>query len=162
VASVEGLQASDFGQGRQWFSIAGITEESRCARVAAAMPDFRDLVAQWQQESGVAAARTTLIGFSQGAIMALESTQHEPALAAHVIAFSGRFAAAPTLAPAGTAIHLIHGDADTVLPADHSRNAAKQLRALGATVSLDIEAAMGHGINAHMVSLAFAALSDGE
>jgi phospholipase/carboxylesterase len=154
VASAEGLQASDFGQGRQWFSITGITEEIRCVRVAAGMPEFRKRIEQWQQESGVSAAQTTLIGFSQGSIMSLESTQHEPALAAHVIAFSGRFAAVPKLAPRTTAIHLIHGDADSVLPADYSRNAAQQLQTLGATVTLDIEPAMGHGINAHMVAMA--------
>jgi phospholipase/carboxylesterase len=154
VVSLEGLQASDFGQGRQWFSVAGITEESRPARVAAAMPAFQALIQQFQKTSGVSAAKTTLIGFSQGSIMALESTQHVPTLAGHVIAFSGRFASAPAIAPKGTSIHLIHGDADQVIAVENSRNATKQLQSLGANVTLDIEPAMGHGINARMMSLA--------
>jgi phospholipase/carboxylesterase len=154
VVSLEGLQASDFGQGRQWFSVAGITEESRPARVAAAMPAFQALIEQLQKVSGVSAAKTTLIGFSQGSIMALESTQREPTLAGHVIAFSGRFASAPTIVPKGTSIHLIHGDADQVIPVEQSRIAARQLQTLEANVTLDIEPAMGHGINARMMSLA--------
>jgi phospholipase/carboxylesterase len=154
VVSLEGLQASDFGQGRQWFSVAGITEESRPARVAAAMPAFQALIEQLQKISGVAAERTILIGFSQGSIMALESTQHAPSLAGHVIAFSGRFASAPAIAPTGTAIHLIHGDADQVISIEHSRNAARQLQSLGANVSLDVEPGMSHGIDASMMSLA--------
>jgi phospholipase/carboxylesterase len=154
VVSVEGLQASDFGQGRQWFSVAGITEESRPARVATVMPAFQALIEQIQKISGVSAEKTTLIGFSQGSIMALESTQHAPTLAGRVIAFSGRFAKAPVLAPKGTVIHLIHGDADQVISVEHSRNAASQLHAMGANVSLDIEPGMGHGIDARMISLA--------
>jgi phospholipase/carboxylesterase len=158
VVSLEGLQPSDFGQGRQWFSVAGITEENRPERVVAAMPAFQSLIQQLQKESGVLANQTTLVGFSQGSIMALESTQHSPFLAGHVIAFSGRFAVAPTVAPLGTAIHLIHGDADPVMSVESSRNAAKQLQALGAKVSLDIEPGMSHGINARMMSLALGKL----
>ena len=46
VLSLEGFQASDFGQGRQWFSVAGVTEENRPARVAAVMQDFRSPIEQ--------------------------------------------------------------------------------------------------------------------
>ena len=160
VISLGGLQPSDFGQGRQWFSVAGITEDNRPGRVAAAMPAFRSLIQQLQKESGVAAANTTLIGFSQGAIMSLESTQTQPALAAHVIAFAGRFASAPTQAMNGISIHLVHGDADQVMSVESSRSAAKQLQALGAKVTLDIEPGMGHGINARMLTAALARLTN--
>lgn len=158
VLSLEGLQPSDFGQGRQWFSVAGVTEDNRPARVAAAMPGFRALIEQLQQTSGVSAAHTTLVGFSQGSIMALESSQTQPALAAHVIAFSGRFATAPKHAINATSVHLIHGDADAVMSVENSRNAAKQLQALNARVTLHIEPGMGHSINAQMMSAALAAL----
>jgi phospholipase/carboxylesterase len=158
VLSVEGLQASDFGQGRQWFSVAGVTEENRPARVAAVMPAFRALIEQLQKASGVAAAHTTLIGFSQGSIMALESTQTQPPLASQVVAFSGRFAAAPVHASTGTSVHLVHGDADPVMAVAHSRSAAQQLQALGVNATLDIEPGMGHGINAAMVSAALSRL----
>jgi len=158
VLSLQGLYPSDFGQGRQWFSIAGVTEENRPQRIAAVMPAFQALVRGLQQSSGVGPERTTLIGFSQGSILSLESTQLEPALAAHVVAFSGRFAQAPKRAPAGTAVHLIHGEADPVIAAEHSRNAQQQLQALGATVTLDTEPGMGHGINARMLALALARL----
>ncbi len=158
VVSLEGLQASDFGQGRQWFSVMGVTEENRPGRVAAVMQDFRSLIEQLQKTSGVSAANTTLIGFSQGSIMALESTQTQPALAAHVIAFSGRFASVPTHPAHGTSVHLIHGDADQVMPVESSRTAAKLLQALGVPVTLDIERDVGHGINARMVSAALSKL----
>ena len=75
-ALVVSVQAPDAqGSGRQWFSVQVVTEANRPARVAATMPRFVQAVREWQQASGVDTARTTLIGFSQGAIMALESTQ---------------------------------------------------------------------------------------
>ena len=158
VLSLEGQQASDFGQGRQWFSVAGVSEENRPGRVAAVMPEFRSLIQQLQKSSGVSAANTTLIGFSQGSIMALECTQTEPALAGNVIAISGRFASPATHAVHGTSVHLIHGDADPVMSVESSRSAAKQLQALGVPVTLDIEPGMGHGINARMLAAALAHL----
>ncbi|NVO05785.1 MAG: esterase [Rhodoferax sp.] len=160
VLSLEGLQPSDFGQGRQWFSVAGVTEENRPGRVAAVMPAFRSLIQQLQKDSGVSAANTTLIGFSQGSIMSLESTQTQPVLAGHVIAIAGRFAAPPTHAVNGISVHLVHGDADQVMSVESSRSAAKQLQALGANVTLDIEPGMGHGINARMLSAALARLTN--
>src|SRR5665647_983548 len=108
VVSVDAPQQSDFGAGRQWFSVAGVTEDSRPARVEAAMPAFQSTVQKWQALAGVTAEKTILVGFSQGAIMALESTQGPTVLAGQVISFSGRFATQPKVARAGTTINLIH------------------------------------------------------
>jgi len=159
VLSLNGFYPSEFGQGRQWFSVVGVTEENRPARVAAVMPALQAAIQALQQSAGVTAAQTTLIGFSQGSIMALESTQQAPALAGQVVAFSGRFATPPARAPLGTRIHLIHGDADPVIVPDHSRQAAQQLQALGAEVSLSMAPGMGHGINPQMLSAALAGLA---
>lgn len=55
-----------------------MTEENRQARIDAAMPAFIDTVRYWQQQSGVGADATALIGFSQGSIMSLESVKRSP------------------------------------------------------------------------------------
>ena len=153
VVSVRAPGRSDFGAGWQWFPVQGVTEANRPERVAAAMPAFTDRVAAWQRHTGVDAARTTLIGFSQGAIMALESTQqvHGPLLAGRLIAIAGRFAQAPRRAPAGAVVHLMHGDQDRVMPVDLAVEAERELRALGAVVTLDRFAGLGHGIDARVV-----------
>lgn len=59
--------------------------------MATVMPLFRSTIQDWQKVAGVSARATILVGFSQGSIMALESTQLQPTLAGRVIAFSGRF-----------------------------------------------------------------------
>jgi phospholipase/carboxylesterase len=73
VVSLNGAQPSDFGSGRQWFSVAGVTEENRAARVATVMQLFQSMVQRWQEASGMGVDKTILVGFSQGSIMALES-----------------------------------------------------------------------------------------
>lgn len=80
MVSVGGAEPSGNPAGRQWFSVQGITEDNRQARVDAIMPTFIETVRYWQKQSGVGANATALIGFSQGAIMALESIKAEPAL----------------------------------------------------------------------------------
>ncbi|ODV04291.1 MAG: phospholipase, partial [Rubrivivax sp. SCN 70-15] len=93
IVSVQAPEAA--GRGWQWFSVQGITEADRPARVAAAMPGFVQTVQRWQDQAGVSTAQTTLIGFSQGAIMSLESTQLDAPPASRVVALSGRFAQPP-------------------------------------------------------------------
>lgn len=93
----------------------GITEENHPARVAEAMPAFIHNLRYWQQTSGVAASATAIVGFSQGAIMALESAQAQARLAARIIALSGRYAQLPTHAPEKTTLHFIHGKSDPVI-----------------------------------------------
>ena len=154
VVSVDAPQQSDFGAGRQWFSVAGVTEDDRPARVEAAMPALQSTIQKWQAAAGVTAERAILVGFSQGAIMALESTQRPAILAGQVISFSGRFASHPKIAHAGTTINLIHGDEDPIIAASYSRAAASQLQALGTKVSVDIVPEMGHGIDQRMLSIA--------
>ena len=152
VVSVRSPQRSEFGAGWQWFSVQGVTEQNRPTRVAVAMPEFLEAVLTWQRESGVSASRTTLIGFSQGAIMALESTQQiDQPVASRVIAIAGRFAEPPRVAPAGTTLNLMHGDEDRVMPVGLAVDADRQLRARGARATLDRFAGLGHGIDARVV-----------
>ena len=69
----QGFEPVDTGlAGRQWFSLDGVTEDTRPARVAAVLPRLADWVRAAQQASGVGPAATALVGFSQGAILALE------------------------------------------------------------------------------------------
>jgi phospholipase/carboxylesterase len=147
VVSVASPDPSDMGGGYQWFSVRGITEENRPARVTEVMPAFIACVRHWQTDMQVTPAQTTLIGFSQGTIMALESTQQPEIIAGQVMGLSGRFAAPPHIKPA-MPINLIHGDADPVIAVAHALTARDQLTALGAAVTLDIVSGLSHTVNA--------------
>ncbi|SEB19366.1 esterase [Variovorax sp. YR216] len=153
VVSVDGPHPSNLGRGREWFSVAGVTEENRPQRVALALPLFRDTIAHWQRASGLGAGQTTLIGFSQGAIMALEATQAGDQLVARVVALAGRFAEPVRRVPSGVRFHFIHGAADPVILAQFSVEAAQKLRDLGADVTVDVLPDLGHGIDMRVANL---------
>jgi phospholipase/carboxylesterase len=147
VVSVQSPDRSEMGAGWQWFSVLGITEQNRPERVAAALPAFVRTVQELQRTWNADVARTTLIGFSQGGIMALEASQLAEPLAGRVIAIGARFATPPRVAPAATALHLMQGEADGVMPKALAVDAAARLQALGATVSCDLFPGVGHGID---------------
>lgn len=140
--------------GRQWFSIRGVTDENRPARVAAALPRFIATVRALQLRFAIEWPRTALFGFSQGAIMALEAAQAEPELAGRVIAFAGRYATLPAHAPRDTCVHLLHGLDDTVMPHGPVVAAARQLVALGADVTADVLPQVGHELDPRLIERA--------
>ncbi|AEF53965.1 esterase [Marinomonas posidonica] len=148
VVSVVAPQVSDLGQGFQWFSVRGVTEENRVERVEAALPFFIDCVQFWQTEYQLSYQDTSLIGFSQGAIMSLSATQlAEPILASRIISLSGRFSTLPQVAPSQTHITFFHGEADEVINVQFAKDAYQALDKLGADTSLETIPQLGHTIN---------------
>ena len=104
-------------------------------------------------EPGRRAAATAIIGFSQGATIALESTVTFDDLAARAVGISGRFAALPERVPETATIHLLHGKEDTVVPYRHTVDAAQHLLRLGADVTADVVPFIGHEIDDELIDL---------
>lgn len=153
VVSVQAPFASDLGQGFQWFSVQGVTDDNRPARVAEALPLFVQTIEHWQRESGVDAAGTALVGFSQGAIMALESTALPQLLAGRIVALSGRYAGTPHQPPVHTTLHFVHGKEDPVIHYGQTVMAAKQLVSQGADLTADVLPFLGHTISPDVQNL---------
>ena len=75
---------------------------------------------------------------------------------------AGRFATPPRVAPAGTALHFIHGEQDAVIAPAYSIAAAERLHELGGVARVDLLPGLGHGIDARVAQRLAAALdSDG-
>ncbi len=153
IVSVNAPLRADIGLGYQWFSVAGINESERKARVKAAMPQFLDTIKHWRIESGVAPAATAIIGFSQGAIMALETSSLEEHIAGRLVAIAGRFAGLPPHARSDTTLHLIHGKQDPVIPYQLTIEAAEHIIDLGGDITADIIPFIGHEINEEVMRL---------
>jgi phospholipase/carboxylesterase len=153
VISVASPDASDMGAGYQWFSVRGITEDNRAGRIAETMQRFVDCIRGLQVQTGTTAAQTVVIGFSQGAIMSLESTQVGERLAGQVVSLAGRFAKPPERAPIETTLHFIHGTNDPVIAYGYAVSAAERLIELGANVTVDIVPQLAHGISPEAVEL---------
>ena len=159
VVAVNAPYSSGNPGGFQWFSVAGITEDNRQARVDQAMPAFSACIAHWQTQSGVAPQATALIGFSQGAIMALESCKLAHSPASRIVAMSGRFANLPQDGNYTGTIHFLHGKEDPVIPDQHTVMAAHHLRDLGVDLTAEVLPFVQHEIPAEFMRLAVNKLS---
>lgn len=131
---------------RQWFSVTGVTPENRPARIAAARAPFDAVLAATIAAHGLTdhPDRVALIGFSQGAIMALDAVATGRWPVGALIALSGRLATQPPLSPAATKILIAHGKQDTVIPASEATAAHAALTTAGANLDLILEDRVGH------------------
>jgi len=152
VVSIAARFPSDMSWGHQWFSVQDVTEDNRPERVAAAMPEFLAEVHAWQKNEDATAATTILVGFSQGAIMALEAACTFPALAGQVVAIAGRFARLPAKTAPQTALHLLHGEQDVVIPYRYTVEAEHHLLGIGSDVTVDLLPSIGHEIDAEIMN----------
>lgn len=150
-AAPDAPQPFDMGNGHQWFSIAGVTEENRPVRVAAALPSLVELVEAERLRAGVAPADVALVGFSQGSIMALHFAMTAPERCGAVLAFAGRIAA-PVPTPDGAArrppILMVGGAADSIMPPAVVQAAAAHLRSAGFPVEEHLLRGVPHTITA--------------
>jgi phospholipase/carboxylesterase len=153
VVSVAAPQQSRNPGGYQWFSVDGVTEENRVDRVAEAMPAFLGEIREWQKIADVTPTFTALVGFSQGGIMALESSLTETPPAARVISIGGRFARLPEHAPPHTTIHLVHGKEDPVIPYAHCIAGAERLLDLDGDVTADVIPFAQHEVSDEMADV---------
>ena len=137
-------------RGRLWFSVSGVTEANRPARILTARPGFDLLIRELMAKHGLSDRpdRVALVGFSQGSIMALDAVASGRWPMAGVVAFSGRLATDIAEPPAlDTNVLLIHGGADPVIPASESIRAEALLTRAGVPASARVIPGLGHTIS---------------
>lgn len=107
------------GDGRQWFSLTGVTDANRPERAGRAAAEVNAWIDAELARRGLGRDRLVLVGFSQGAMVSsLLAVTREPRPLA-VVAFSGRFPAAAGEAAvrgAPVPVLLVHGARDAVIP----------------------------------------------
>ncbi len=151
----DGLQAFPGSEHRrQWFSVAGITEENLPTRAAAAIAPLHAVLKGAQNRLSVLPPDTALIGYAQGATLALEYSSVHDGSVGRVLAFCGRYAKLPGHAPELTTIHLFHGQDDRIVPVSHARAACARLAALHGDVTIDIASGVGHELHAALIERA--------
>jgi phospholipase/carboxylesterase len=135
--------------GRQWFDLSlgdmTIIAEG-VKRAAPALESFLDAELARHNLPGNA---LSLVGFSQGTMMALAvGLARKPAPAA-IVGYSGALTTVEALPEpgAGPAILLVHGDIDEVIPVDAMHMAREILAQAGLPVEWHVAQGIGHGID---------------
>lgn len=134
--------------GHQWFSTEGNPLDP--ARILSAREAFDGLMNDLVRREGFADAhdRIAFVGVSQGAIVALDAVASGRWKVGGLVSFAGLLPPQPiSTASKDTPILLVHGQADTTIPAAASTVAAAQLGRVGFRVGLDVEPGVGHTIS---------------
>jgi phospholipase/carboxylesterase len=104
------------GSGYQWFSIKGVTDDNRQARIAEARPKVEAMIAQELVRYQLSHRELGICGFSQGAMMALAMADRPNAPAA-TASIAGRIARAVNpVTDWKPPILLTHGTDDPIVP----------------------------------------------
>lgn len=153
AAFPDGPYPFDLGVGRQWFSVNGVSEANRPHRIAESMPTFNDLI-----EALGDPRQSVMVGFSQGAIMALHAAAAGLPMAG-VVALSGRLAGPVHSRSDWPPTTLMHGTEDPVMPVAVAHATKAWLKDAGAAPRLTVFDGLGHAIDARVLDAIRASLS---
>ncbi len=142
--------------GYQWFSLQDFTEETRLAGAAKAAPLLDAFIDAELGKDGLAEENLALIGFSQGAMIALHVGLRRERQLAAIVSYSGILVGKELLETemkSKPPILLTHGTADPVLPFAFLAEAEKGLSELGLEVSAYSRPGLPHGIDDECIRL---------
>jgi phospholipase/carboxylesterase len=144
----DGLQAMG-GGARRWFPVTSASLEELAAGAEAARPEIEAFIDAEEKRYGVGPARTVIVGFSQGTIVALNLAIKTKRSLAIVIGFSGMLAATSVRKPTtqATPITLLHGALDRLIPASAVSTAEAVLTQAGFSVTNTVFDGLGHGLD---------------
>jgi phospholipase/carboxylesterase len=162
VVTPDGFHPFDQGgTGRQWFSVRGVTEANRPARVRAAGAEVAHFIDHELDTRGLPRERLVVVGFSQGAIVAAWLALHRKPSPVAVVMLSGRVAedALPVAHATSTAVFIGHGTEDPIMPVAQVEAGARTLRAWGAHVTSHVYPGLAHQVDARELADARAFLA---
>jgi phospholipase/carboxylesterase len=158
-------ESAQGGYGLQWFPIPwidGSSEEAARQGLQRAMDDLNGFLDARLAEAGLTDNALCLLGFSQGAMMAMHVAPRRVERLAGVVAISGRLLeperiAETTMRPP---VLLIHGDADQVVPFESMTHAGEVLTGNDFETFGHVMRGTRHGIAPDGLSVALAFLRD--
>jgi phospholipase/carboxylesterase len=150
VAVLEGLHPFEDAQsGRQWFSMHGLTDENRGARIREAGEEVSRVLDGELEKRRLGGDKLVLVGFSQGAMVSAWLAVHRSPRPAAVVLLSGRvvLSDAPASPGSGPPVFIGHGDRDRVLPVEEVEPGARTLEAWGAKVTTRVYPGLDHHVD---------------
>ena len=149
--------------GYQWFSFADRDPAMLLGGVMAAAAILQGFIAGELGERELGEDRLALVGFSQGAMLALHVAPRRVRAAAAVVGYSGALVGPDRLASeirSRPPILLVHGDADPVVPFAELAAAAAALDSAGLKVTAVARPGLAHGIDETGLTLGGRFLAD--
>ncbi len=144
-------------KGRQWFSVEDRAPEKILAGIRAAAEILDPFLDQLLAKRRLDDSHLALVGFSQGAMMALHVGLRRKKQIGAIVGFSGALHGAEALGAeiqSRPPVLLIHGEADAVVPFASHESARTALEASAVPVTSIARPKLGHTIDDEGVTLA--------
>ncbi len=136
--------------GYQWFSLQDRSPEPILKGVQEAAPILEAFIDEQLEKYGLTGDKLALLGFSQGTMMSLYSGPRYPDTIAGILGYSGALVWEEDLNTGflqKMPVHLIHGEADDIVPVQARAFAQESLEKAGFTVSGHTVPDLPHGID---------------
>jgi len=142
--------------GRQWFPLTSREPEERWRGVTKAAPMLDEFLDEELAAAGLDDRHLAVVGFSQGAMMALHIGLRRAVAPGGIVAISGLLVGPEHLGEAKARsrtgerppILLIHGDSDETIPVDAMFQTAEDLAEAEIPCQWHMSPGLGHGIDA--------------
>lgn len=141
-------------QGHQWFSLSDRDLARMQAGINTAAPLLDAYLDALLARFSLPPSALALLGFSQGAMMAMHAAPRRAQPLAGVVAIAGALLVPPPPTPARAPLCLIHGEEDEVVPFAAMGMAQAALSAAGLPVQAHGRPGLGHGIDEKSVAIA--------
>ena len=141
---------SNLSSGYQWWPLSAFTPQALASGAASAAPAIEAFIERKLNQYGLTEANLAIVGFSQGAMMALHVGLRRPRQVAAIIGYSGMLAGGHELSQLPITrppVLLIHGSADPVVPVAALHAAKTELEHLGIDVTTHISLRVGHTVD---------------
>jgi phospholipase/carboxylesterase len=142
--------------GRQWFRLTDRNPHERWSGACAAAPILDGFIDEELARHSLPGSQVALVGFSQGAMMALHVGLRRAVAPAGILSYSGILVGPEKLADDLKArtpgqpvppMFLLHGTADEVIPAEALFGSAQAICAAGASCQWRLSPGLGHNID---------------
>lgn len=136
--------------GFQWFSLQDRAPDVMLKGIETAAPILNGYIDQLLQQYDLQDKDLALVGFSQGTMMSLYMGPRRKNRIAGILGYSGALLGGDTLSGEGIQkppVHLIHGEADDIVPVSAYRHAVETLTKNGFTVSGHTTPYLPHSID---------------
>jgi len=136
--------------GYQWWPLTAFTPRALAAGASRSAPAIDAFIDRKLGQYALTETNLAIVGFSQGAMMALHIGLRRPHRVAAVVSYSGMLTGADELSQMPITkppVLLVHGSADPVVPAAALPAAQSELERLGVDVTVHVSAGVGHTVD---------------
>lgn len=136
--------------GRQWWALTFRDPGERWRGCQQAAPDLEAFLDEELARHGLPPEKLALVGFSQGAMMAMHVGLRRATQPAAIVAYSGHLVGPEHLAAEARSrppLLLVHGDRDEIIPVDALFDAMEGLAGAEIPCQWHLSMGIGHGID---------------